>query len=82
MDPDETLARLLQLAAVEKLSPEQAVDFAELFHALDDWITRGGFLPRSWSAKVVFAAALNRHLEAKLEETRQRVTRSTTEGGT
>ena len=56
MDPNATLEQLRQLA-VQVLNPdredalvdEAAEEMAELVRALDDWISRGGFLPAAWS---------------------------------
>jgi len=56
MDPDENLKEQLQLAgAIIHLADqdydatEDAVRLAELVRALNDWISRGGFLPGAWS---------------------------------
>lgn len=52
MDPDITLAnirRLTKLTHERDLEPSEADDLAELIEALDDWIARGGFLPRAWA---------------------------------
>jgi hypothetical protein len=59
MDPDANLKEQLQLAAaLVEVDPEDpecgtavATDtqrLAELVLALDDWINRGGFLPKQW----------------------------------
>lgn len=54
MDPDETLTELRDLAAkIDTFEDEEsllaiATRQAELFTALDDWISRSGFLPRAW----------------------------------
>lgn len=55
MDPDEALRELrLQAAAVTDLVdadqdvPEGLVAMAERFRTLDEWLSRGGFLPRDW----------------------------------
>lgn len=47
MDPDETLARLRELAE-EEPTEEVAREMQGLWQALDDWIVGGGFLPRAW----------------------------------
>jgi hypothetical protein len=49
MDPDHTLANIRRLAAREDLSPEDAAYLAELVEALDEWISKGGYLPRPWA---------------------------------
>lgn len=46
MDPDQTLAALR--AELHKTEPDIA-RAAELFHALDHWMTSGGFLPTDWT---------------------------------
>jgi len=43
MDPDATLA-----AAREAYACTDYERAAELFDALDQWISRGGFLPEKW----------------------------------
>ena len=57
MNPDQTLADLRDLVTRVHNSlytPNDlhgmgaAEDFAELFEALDNWISRGGFLPECW----------------------------------
>ena len=62
MDPDANLARQRRLTT-EILSrldldkrwglPDiiQVTDLAELVTALDEWICKGGFLPRDWQTK-------------------------------
>ncbi len=48
MDPNTTLARLRELAAAAD-DVEEAAELAEAFHALDEWLSRGGFLPADWA---------------------------------
>lgn len=53
MDPNETLRQLRALVAQVHGDEEgdindQLEDFAGYFEALDEWITKGGFLPRDW----------------------------------
>lgn len=55
MDPDATLAELraaMENLAAATLHPPvdttQIQEAAELFDALDEWLTGDGFLPRSW----------------------------------
>lgn len=61
MDPNATLRELRQLAAqiitdyddVEGngIDQDDANRLAELVEALDDWITKGGFLPGAWAKR-------------------------------
>lgn len=51
MDPDAALARI-RLLAVTALGGRVGAAHAELadcVHSLDEWITRGGFLPADWA---------------------------------
>jgi len=57
MDPEKALEELRELAkqiiAVEEGThsfeiPEDAVEMAEKFQELDEWIMSGGFLPKDW----------------------------------
>lgn len=51
MDPEETLRRLRVLAenAInDAVADEDAVEMAELFQAMDGWLSKGGFLPAAW----------------------------------
>lgn len=47
MDPNETLRRLRELCALDNCHLF-STEIADLFEALDDWITNGGFLPTEW----------------------------------
>lgn len=57
MDPNETLRRLRDIAALvlhladtdDNGVPEPMLEMAELFDGLDTWLTRGGFLPDAWA---------------------------------
>jgi hypothetical protein len=62
MDPDETLKQLRALASKLKhvqqtddednFLPDQAdlaQEYADLFSALDEWLSKGGFLPKAWA---------------------------------
>ena len=49
IDPDQTLADIRRLAAREDLGPEDAAYLAELIATLDEWISKGGFLPLPWA---------------------------------
>jgi hypothetical protein len=61
MDPNTTLAELRQLSKMAldtavPFTPDDLdaletdfVHFAELFTALDNWMSTGGFLPKRWS---------------------------------
>jgi len=50
MDPDATLA---EIRALIKAAPlDECWDrLAELIESLDEWISRGGFLPSDWDQK-------------------------------
>lgn len=55
MDPDEALKELRELAYAITLTdgkPGEAIrigqELAEKFESLDDWIVKGGFLPKDW----------------------------------
>lgn len=51
MDPDANLTELRRLVSGVLQDPAYepvAVRTAELFEALDRWISRGGFLPAAW----------------------------------
>lgn len=50
MDPNETLkeARKLARAIVDAGDIAAGEALAELFLALDEWLTRGGFPPNAW----------------------------------
>ena len=45
MDPNATLRAIRVHLAAEEPEPGS---LAELVEALDEWITRGGFLPSDW----------------------------------
>lgn len=63
MDPEEVLKRLRELSKEilsneednytlgSPLMPDQAIEIAESFISLDNWIKSGGFLPRDWKNK-------------------------------
>lgn len=42
MDPNEALKRL------RKYASDTGGEFAETFEALDEWLSKGGFLPAAW----------------------------------
>lgn len=52
MDPDKTLADGLDLARTVKDhgSNSDAEDLADALLDLDEWIAKGGYLPRRWRA--------------------------------
>lgn len=50
MDPNETLAELRKLAARLLDTGGWPDDMAEKFQALDEWLSKGGFLPTDWQA--------------------------------
>lgn len=71
MDPDETLKQLRalskKLTTVQQADDEDfllvdqaniAQEYADLFMALDEWITRGGFLPKAWAHQGVDRSAV------------------------
>ena len=53
MDFNETLKQIRALVRIYfnggKWNEPEATELAELIDALDCWISRGGFLPESWS---------------------------------
>ena len=51
MDPNACLKELRELGKHFENVPslEDAYRMAELFDALDKWISKGGFLPKAWS---------------------------------
>lgn len=53
MDPNEALKELRMLMAHIRTDPEEEPlaedEAADLFDALDDWLSRGGFLPNDWN---------------------------------
>ena len=56
MDPNEALRRLRALVATIRGSMNhydhrQVDDLIETFDALDDWLTKGGFLPATWMVR-------------------------------
>ena len=54
MDPNETLRKIRELCKkiLEQEHTFQDVwDLAEHTEAMDSWISKGGFLPKEWSAK-------------------------------
>lgn len=50
MDPNKTL-RDLRLALDLKPAPSTSRFLAEQFTALDEWLTKGGFLPTDWERR-------------------------------
>lgn len=58
MDPDEALKRVRHAEKVFRAAPCQsqeertaAIHLVDAFEALDNWISRGGFLPQDWQPK-------------------------------
>lgn len=49
MDPNEALKKIRELLKIRRLSREESAELQELVEGLDEWITKGGFLPSSWS---------------------------------
>ena len=58
MDPNTALANAREASARLDASTgqadmiEAALDIAAAYRALDEWITRGGFLPADWTAGI------------------------------
>lgn len=50
MDPDAALARMRELIARERESfvETDATELSELIDGLDQWLSKGGFLPAAW----------------------------------
>ena len=48
MDPDANWAEQQALRALPRLSKWQQERLDELVQALNEWINRGGFLPKEW----------------------------------
>jgi hypothetical protein len=51
MDPNEALDRIRNLIRMDDVMPLDRDDvgtFIELVQSLDEWITKGGFLPSDW----------------------------------
>ena len=48
MDPNETLRRIRLLTASSDLSDDELEELVMLVKVLDDWISKGGFLPDAW----------------------------------
>lgn len=54
MDPNECLESIRDMAAEalkHPMSEASAYDLAERVLALDEWLGRGGFLPRDWNVQ-------------------------------
>lgn len=53
MDPNAALRELRAIMALirehRRMTPEQLDHMAELFDALDGWLSRGGFFPSPWA---------------------------------
>lgn len=47
MDPDTCLAEIRELVA-QSLTEDDDTRLAEHVQALDEWLSRGGFLPAPW----------------------------------
>jgi hypothetical protein len=54
MDPDAALAQIRELIADQQthneLNDTDTDRLVELIDSLDEWMTKGGFLPTEWSA--------------------------------
>ena len=54
MDPDENLKEQLRLTKRildGRAGEDSALDLAELVEELNEWLSRGGFLPKRWSRR-------------------------------
>ncbi len=54
MDPNNTLQRIRELVGKPNYPIELDTawdDLTELVESLDDWLSRGGFLPEDWDRK-------------------------------
>lgn len=71
MDPNECLTQLRRLVAgLAEKSNRQGGDntydedrFIDLFTSLDEWMTRGGFIPREWARERESLAAKKREVK-------------------
>lgn len=66
MDPNETLKRLRELS--EQGFPttdnlEDADEFHALFRDLDEWLSKGGFLPTAWQRNVECQCCIDNECE-------------------
>jgi hypothetical protein len=54
MDPDAALAQIRELVAKQQtdneLSDGDTAELVELVDSLDEWLTKGSFLPTEWNA--------------------------------
>lgn len=51
MDPNETLKKLRRLLVPTGFGIDEQDDVAELFVALDEWLSKGGALPEDWARR-------------------------------
>lgn len=64
MDPNEALRRLREALAQWHLRGDMAgaldaaATIADQAHALDEWLSKGGFLPRAWEASTTTTRAV------------------------
>ena len=64
MDPNEAHKELARLAAQvmsndSPLDPQEQMEFAAHFQALDDWIKSGGFPPHAWTTRKTYVVAVS-----------------------
>ena len=50
MDPNAALAEAKEILADRDVTDEYLPRLADIFEALDDWLSKGGFLPDEWQS--------------------------------
>jgi hypothetical protein len=63
MDPNATLERMRSIA--DNSRGHDLDEMIELFQALDDWLSRGGFLPREWNTPGAMTTYMRRTVAAR-----------------
>jgi hypothetical protein len=53
MDPDETLKEIREILQKKRIEIGELSRLLDCFEALDEWITKGGCLPKDWQKKSV-----------------------------
>lgn len=54
MDPDACLARIREAAEADRMQGPPYDSLAELVQAMDEWLSKGGFLPQAWAENCDF----------------------------